>query len=285
MRLLLTNDDGVEAPGLHALARTCVTLGHEVLVVAPTEDVSGAAAAVGRIRADERIGTRRATIPGLPNVPAHALAGPPGLAVMAACLGAFGPPPDAVASGINAGPNTGHAILHSGTVGAALTASTFGVSALAVSIEVSEPMQWGTACDVVEPALALLAAAPTGAVLNVNAPARPRGSVDGLRWARLDRFGLVRVAVVGAGDRWLQMEYRATRGELDPGSDTALLAAGHATVTAIEGIAEIPPHELPRWGADRKALRAFLTELPPSATGDREGADRASAGPAAGETH
>ena len=59
MRVVLTNDDGVDAPGLRALALACRSLGHDVLVVAPSEDLSGAGAAIGRIRADQRIGTRR----------------------------------------------------------------------------------------------------------------------------------------------------------------------------------------------------------------------------------
>lgn len=262
MRLILTNDDGIEGPGLHALARSCSDLGHDVLVVAPDEDMSGAAAAIGRLRPDRRIETRRAELPGLPEVAAHALAGPPGLAAMAACLGAFGEPPDAVVSGINAGPNTGHAVLHSGTVGAALTAATFGVSALAVSVDVSEPMCWETAHPYVEAGLDLIAEAPSGTVLNVNVPAVAPGHVRGLRWAKLDRFGLVRVAVAAASDRWVQMEYRETGAELDPESDTALLLDGYATITALEGIAEIPPDELEEAGIHPEAISATLTEVP-----------------------
>lgn len=262
MRLALTNDDGIDAPGLHALAHECVALGHEVLVIAPSEDMSGSAAAIGRLRPDKRVGTRRTAIPGLPDVPAYALSGPPGLAVMAACLGGMGDPPDAIVSGINAGPNTGHAVLHSGTVGAALTAATFGVSALAVSVDVSEPMFWDTARPFVGTGLELLRRSPSGTVLNLNVPAVRPGAVQGLRWATLDRFGLVRVAVTGARDRWLQMEYRETGAELDPSSDTALLLDGYATITALRGIAAIPPDELEEAGIDPEAIAAELTEVP-----------------------
>lgn len=267
MRLVLTNDDGIDGPGLHALADACDGLGHEVLVAAPSHDMSGAAASIGRVRPDQRIETDRAEIPGLPQVPAHALAGPPGLAAMAACLGAFGPPPEAVVSGINAGPNTGHAVLHSGTVGAALTAATFGVSALAVSVAVSEPMCWGTARPFVDAGLQLLSASPAGTVLNVNVPAVPPGKAKGLRWAKLDRFGLFRVAVAGAGERWLQMEYRETGAELDPESDTALLLEGHATITALKGITAIEPDELEGSGIDPDAIAAVLTGIPERSLG------------------
>jgi 5'-nucleotidase len=198
---------------------------------------------------------------------------------MAACLGAFGDPPDAVVSGINAGPNTGHAILHSGTVGAALTAATFGVSALAVSMEVSDPMWWETACDLVEPALERLCAAPVGTVLNLNVPALPLDRPPELRWAHLDRFGSVRIAVAGTGEHGLQMEYRATGIDLDPQSDTALLERGFATITAIEGVAEISPDELPRWGAGRKELRAMLREVPAQAAAHDGGSETRSLAP------
>jgi 5'-nucleotidase len=262
VKIVVTNDDGIDAPGIQALVEGCLSFGHEPMVVAPSEDMSGAAAAIGKVRADQRIVTRRVTLPRCPEVPAHAVSGPPGLAAMAACLGAFGRPPDAVLSGINSGPNTGHAILHSGTVGAALTAATFGVSALAVSVEVSEPMRWATACALVEPTLERLCAAPAGSVLNLNVPAVPPDPLPELRWARLDRFGSVRVAVAGTSEGSLQMEYRSTGIELDPESDTALLEQGFATVTAIEGIAEVAPDDLPRWGADRTKLRALLRRVP-----------------------
>jgi 5'-nucleotidase len=261
MRIVLTNDDGIAAPGLHALAQACCDNGHDVLVVAPSEDVSGSAAAIGRIRADQRIATHRVELPGCPDVPAHAIDGPPGLAAMAACLGGFGDPPDAIVSGINAGPNTGHAILHSGTVGAALTAASFGVSALALSADAAEPIRFDTASAFLEPTLRILEDWPVGTVLNVNVPALARDDVPGLRWARLDRFGSVRVAIAGSSERWLQMEYRATDGNLDPESDTALLALGYATITAIEGIAEVSPDEVPRSGASRDELDVHVTEV------------------------
>jgi len=143
VRLLLTNDDGVRSSGLQALAAGLAEQGPDLVVVAPQEDMSGIGAAIGRVRPDQRIDVRDVELAG--GRRAFAIAGPPGLAVMAGCLGAFGDAPDLVVSGINAGPNTGHACLHSGTVGAALTASTFGVSALAVSIHVSDPMHWATA--------------------------------------------------------------------------------------------------------------------------------------------
>jgi 5'-nucleotidase len=261
MRVLLTNDDGIGSPGLHALALALQERDYEVVVVAPSDDMSGVGAAIGRIRADQRIETTPASVPGAPDVRAYSLDGPPGLAVMAACLGAFGDPPDLVVTGVNAGPNTGHACLHSGTVGGALTAATFGISALATSVGVSDPMHWPTACGVIDEPLGLLSRLPAATVLNLNAPALPEDRVRGLRWATLDRFGRVRVALASAGDRWLQLEYRANESDLDPKCDTALLERGYATLTAIEGIAEVPRDELSEQSAPPPA-QAVVSEVP-----------------------
>jgi 5'-nucleotidase len=136
MKILVTNDDGVASAGLHALVRALVDDGRDVLVVAPDRDMSGSSAAIGFIHADEHIDAKRVELPGLPDVPAYAVDGPPGLCVLAARLGGFGDRPDLVVSGVNPGCNTGRAVLHSGTVGAALTAANFGGRGLAVSIDV-----------------------------------------------------------------------------------------------------------------------------------------------------
>jgi 5'-nucleotidase len=137
MKVLVTNDDGVASPGLHELAAALVAAGYDVIVVAPDRDMSGSAAALGQIHVDEEIEAEPVDLPGLDGVPAYAVDGPPGLCVLAARLGGFGEPPQLVVSGINPGCNAGRAILHSGTVGAALTAANFGCRGLAVSLDVS----------------------------------------------------------------------------------------------------------------------------------------------------
>jgi 5'-nucleotidase len=112
LRVLITNDDGYQAPGIRALAPAIAELGYDVLVVAPLDDQSGVgsarAAMVGRpIRtaSDEEAGV---TYTGIDGTPA--------LAVTLASVGAFGAAPDVVVSGINRGHNIGVPIFHSGTV-------------------------------------------------------------------------------------------------------------------------------------------------------------------------
>jgi|RhiMethySRZTD1v2_1073278.scaffolds.fasta_scaffold06583_10 5'/3'-nucleotidase len=272
MKVLVTNDDGIDAPGLHALARALVADGRDVVVVAPAHDMSGSGAAIGQVHLDQSIDARTVDLPGLAGVPAYALDGAPGLCVLAARLGGFGDPPDLVVSGINPGCNTGRAVLHSGTVGAALTGANFGVRGLAVSIDVvsrrfqeqgrattvpvaggesatmevvdegaappSGPRHWDTAASAAAAAIDWLVAAPKGTVLNLNVPDRTPDALAGVRAATLAPFGTVRSTVVEAAHvrGRLQIEMRPTNVDLPPECDTALVAAGYVAVSAITGI-------------------------------------------------
>jgi 5'-nucleotidase len=237
-RVLVTNDDGVEAPGLAALAAAMAGAGYQVVVAAPPDDRSGSSAAVGPAQSVEGMAAVAVEVTGFDGLPAYAVEGPPALAVMAARLGAFGPGPDLVVSGINPGPNTGQAVLHSGTVGAALAAANFGLSGLAVSLDGSGTANLPTAAAVARAAAAWLARAPAGTVLNVNVPDRPLGQVAGVRAARLARFGEVQAVVHRHEGGRVHLEIRSAEPEHDPESDSVLLADGFVTVTAIVGVRE-----------------------------------------------
>lgn len=143
MRILVTNDDGIDSEGLRVLA--CAMRAHgEVVVVAPDGEYSGASAALGalhRIRPE----VHRARLEGLEE--AWSLNGPPALCVTFARLGAFGPRFDLVVAGINPGANVGRSVYHSGTVGAAMTARAGGVSGVAVSQAVRDAAVEGQAED------------------------------------------------------------------------------------------------------------------------------------------
>lgn len=241
MRILVTNDDGIESEGLHVLVGRLVRAGHEVLVVAPDRDWSGASSSLGRLNADEHLDARRVEIPACPDAEAWSLAGPPGLCVLATALEAFGPPPELIVSGINAGLNTGRAILHSGTVGAVLTGQNFGLSGLAVSVQATEPWRWDTAARLAVETVPLAAGAPPRTALNLNVPALPRDQVRGVRWARLAPFGEVRAAVAGIHDGRIQFELVTNDGEFPGDSDEGLVRDGWAALTTLVGIAEAWP--------------------------------------------
>lgn len=133
VRLLVTNDDGIHSPGLHALAQRMTALG-EVIVFAPSGEYSGAGSAIGHLGGGIPEVRTIDEHPAMPDVAAvHHLDGPPGLASLLACRGLFGAPPDVVVSGINPGWNVGHAVHFSGTIGACITATTCGIGGLAIS--------------------------------------------------------------------------------------------------------------------------------------------------------
>ena len=231
IRVLVTNDDGIDAPGIAHLAHA-LAAEFDVTVAAPAKDSSGAGTGIGRFDPAVGIPLRRVDL-GLPR--AYSIDGPPGLAVMAAALGAFGEPFHVVVSGINAGINTGQSVIHSGTVGAALTARTFGSHGLAMSIEPSDPWQWSTAAEIAVAVTRWITSTtrdPTA--FSVNVPGVAIEDVRGLRCAELDRFGYFRVAIADEGGQKLEFELAAEHDrESSPGCDTWLVRNRYATITQL----------------------------------------------------
>ena len=252
MRVLVTNDDGVDAVGIQRLAIALAGDDRfDVIVVAPDGDRSGAGASLGVLGPDG-LNARRVNLPDDGAIEAWALDGPPAMCVLAARLGGFGDPPGIVVSGINAGMNTGRAILHSGTVGAALTAQNFGMSGLSVSLQEGDPWQWDTAAELTVEVMQVLLEAPPRSVLNLNVPNVPRSSVKDIRWARLAPFGEVRMALLahdgdpdssGAPTRHLSRELKLTEVSFDADTDTGLVRAGYASLTTVVGVVEAWPDE------------------------------------------
>jgi 5'-nucleotidase len=238
-RVIVTNDDGIDSPGLRKLAAGLADE-FDVVVAAPASDMSGSGTGIGGF--DPVKGVDLTTVK-MEGITAYTIAGPPGLAVMAAALGAFGRFPDLVVSGVNAGMNVGHSIIHSGTVGAALTARTFRSRGLAVSLAQSEPWQWDTAVEVGVSAVRwMLGRRGSPYVLNVNVPGVPLAEINGIHWADLDDFGYFRVANADVEDRKLQFVVGSSSAGTDPGSDTALVAKNFVTMTPL---ATIEPARFP----------------------------------------
>jgi 5'-nucleotidase len=183
------------APGIAALATMAAKTGHQVTIAAPLYDHSGSSAAVGPVYERTNVDFTKFELAGLDNVPAYGLDASPALSVMLCCLGAFGPMPDLVLSGINHGANTGRAILHSGTVGAALTAAHFHISAIAVSIKYGpNPIPWETPSTIAEYLISKIMEAPRGTVLNLNTPNVPLDELKGIAWGTIGRSGLIQSA-------------------------------------------------------------------------------------------
>ncbi len=238
----MTNDDGIESPGIELLART-LSEDFETVMVAPAWEMSGSGTGIGQFDPGKGIALTRLE---RGELDAYTVEGPPGVAVLAAMLGAFGRPPNLVVSGVNAGMNTGHSVIHSGTVGAALTARTLGAHGLAVSLAESNPWHWETAVTVARSAVDwVLGRDGARVVLNVNVPAVALEAVRGIRWADLDEFGHIRVAMADVPGERLEFEVRGSGSGLDPVSDTALCLDGNVTLTMLSTIepAPFPPEE------------------------------------------
>lgn len=258
-RVLITNDDGIAAPGLRWLARAAADNGLDVVVAAPAEEASGTGAALSAYTADGRVMIEPRELADLAGIPTYGVAASPSYIVVLAALSSFGAPPDLVLSGINRGANAGRAVLASGTVGAAFTAAGYDYPAMAVSLDVLSPTSaatggnalavldetddearnWRTAADFVRKLLPGLSDLPVGAILNLNVPDRPPEEVRGLRQATLAKFGQVQMAIAETGHDFIRTSIEESRTLADEGTDLAWLTEGYATVTAIHPVHEV----------------------------------------------
>ena len=260
MRVLVTNDDGFDAPGLAALARAFAEAGHEVTVLAPLAEASGSGAAIGPVHL--RGGTihfEEVTPAGLDGIRTLAIDALPALIVITACLGGFGTPPDLVVSGINPGRNVGRAVMHSGTVGAALTSAPFGLKGLAVSMQAGPApsgyesadgshLYFESAASLAVAVASQMEAAPARTVINLNVPNLPLGKIRGIRRAGLATKGLIFSARLDDRDLDVQLDLRgrdpaaggSAGGEAAGGgeSDESLTELGWAVVTPLATVSE-----------------------------------------------
>ena len=233
MHILLTNDDGVFAPGLRALRKELSRLG-KVTVVAPHQEQSGVGHSISILdplvvkQVDEEDGS----------VFGHSIEGSPADCVKLAVLELMDRPPDLIVSGINSGANAGINVLYSGTVAAAIEGAFFKITSIAVSLELAEhfdyPYAAKHAARLIETILAQKP--PAGSLFNVNLPAHSRGEPKGVR--------VVPMAVGRHGETFERR--RDPRGRtyfwltyappyhLDgPDTDVSSLSEGYVTVTPL----------------------------------------------------
>lgn len=235
---LITNDDGIDSPGLHRLARVAIDAGLEVVIAGPSEQSSGSSASILGANADGRVPYSRREIEGF-DIPIFAVDAAPALISLIAAHGAFGVVPDIVFSGVNRGANVGHAVLHSGTVGAALTGGVNGARGLAVSLDVGmdpDECRWDAAAPHVSRLIPLLLERPAGTVFNLNVP--NVATETELREGPLAAFGIVQTITALGDDTDVRLEVADTPADQAPGSDAALLRAGFATITSITSVLE-----------------------------------------------
>jgi 5'-nucleotidase len=259
VRILVTNDDGIDSVGLHLLARAMLPHG-EVTVVAPDTEYSGASAAFGALHLMHPE-VHRARIEGIDT--SWAVSGPPGLCIMLARLGAFNERFDLVVSGINPGANVGRSVYHSGTIGACLTARNGGISGVAVSQAVTGfgiegqgwdemllQQQWDSAGAVASAAVGALVrkGLPTEpVVLNLNVPNLPLDEIKGWRRTHIGAAPPRAMAQavlepkLGYDDSfYVRMSWGETH-ELPEDTDGGAVMAGYVSATWLGRIHGIEP--------------------------------------------
>ncbi len=235
--ILVTNDDGVDAPGLLALVHGLAAVGR-LTVLAPDKNWS----ASGHVKTMHRpLRVREARLSD--GTLALAADGAPSDCVALAVLGLVEGPIDLVVSGINPHANVGHDVTYSGTVTAAMEAAISGLPAMAVSLDTPENSQadrdYGTAAQVAAQLARQILdrGLPEGVLLNVNVPARPLEALRGLVFTR-QGLRLYRDALVRREDPrgrpyyWIGGE--APTGVEEDGTDFWALAQGYVSVTPLQ---------------------------------------------------
>ncbi len=253
LRVLVTNDDGIESPGVHALADELAQMGAEVTVVCPDREMSGA----GQSHTLRRP-VRLVRVPGPTGRSWCIRQGTPVDCVdMAVRL--WGPF-DYVVSGVNAGANLGDHVYYSGTAGAAWAASRQGIPALAVSLvrERDESWEWQSAARVTSKLIEeqVLDGHGRRCWLNVNVPNKP--------WSELNGWCITRLAAHFSHPPALAVECRQpdaivatvrlkdSMAASEEGTDIAAVAHGFISVTVLAARPfsdsfDVSPVGLPKW--------------------------------------
>jgi 5'-nucleotidase len=232
MHILITNDDGVRAPGLAALAEAMSTLG-DVTVLAPDRNWS----ASGHVKTMHKP-LRLHQVACSDGRPALSCSGAPSDCVALALMGVLDREVDLVVSGINPHANLGQDVTYSGTVTAAMEAALLGKPGIAVSTEQTETVGYATAAQaaVAVAKKVMNKGLPEGVLLSVNAPTLPTDQVRGTRITRLGRRDyrdqlIVRDDPYGRPYYWIGGEGPvALPGE---GTDVEALEEGFISITPL----------------------------------------------------
>ena len=227
MHFLLTNDDGIFAPGIRELAKAAAEAGHRVTVFAPDSQRSAASHAISLTRP-----LRAERVP-YDGITAYSVNGTPadcaklGLYLMRNDL------PDMVLSGINKGPNRGAAILYSGTVGAAMEASISGVPGVAVSLCAfkDDGYEWAAKLGIRTAEWAMKNPLPRGDIYNLNVPYG--GKPLAVRAATVSNEYIFDPIYTETPEGYVMETGENALPETDENSDILLTRAGYASLSII----------------------------------------------------
>ena len=234
MKILVTNDDGINAPGLWALAEQLTKAG-EVVVCAPDREQSGTGTAISLHRS-----VKLTEVDSLvPSVRAYAVEGTPGDSVILALR--MMEDVAMVFSGINRGANMGHDVLLSGTVGAALQGYLHGVPSVAISVQAGqagEETNFEVAARLAPLLASRVSSNGSGALLlNVNLPNLPLDRIGGVDITRVGKGGYSTAITMGSDGS--KDSYRITIGQpwwdAEEGTDIHALDRCRISITPLQG--------------------------------------------------
>ena len=242
-RILLTNDDGVRAPGILAVAQALKGMG-EITIAAPAENQSGKGHS---ITTSDPIFVDTLKLAG--DLPAYSLQTTPATCVKVAVEALMTQKPDVVISGINRGYNLGMVTYVSGTVGGAREAALKGIPAIAASLAV-EQTDYAPAAEIVRQVVVMVQKMPLepGTFLNVNVPPGTSAALKGMRLTRQSRLtGVERFEEQQSprGRRFFWSVWNEPTGDQE-GTDVWAVEHGFAAVTPLR-IGEFDQAGFEKW--------------------------------------
>jgi len=227
--ILVTNDDGVHAPGLKALHEAVAQLGNAV-VVAPEQDNSAVSHSITMRRPLRVIQLDDHT---------YTIDGTPTDCVTIGVHKILSQKPDLIVSGINPGANLGDDISYSGTVSAAIEGTMYDIPSLAFSLDGNPPYSFEVAAAVAWKlaSMALAFRVPPGSLLNINVPQLPSGEIKGIRFTRQGRR-VYKDAIQETYDPWGRKHYWIGGGTVHwsggENTDEQAVRNGYISVTPIQ---------------------------------------------------
>ena len=236
MRILLTNDDGIHAPGLKVLEEIARQFSDDIWICAPSEEQSGAGHSLTLTRPVrlQQLGERRFAVTGTPTD-----------SVMMALRTVMPDAPDIILSGVNRGANLGDDVTYSGTVSAAIEGALAGIRSIAFSQVyaregMGDDVPFGAAREWGAKVLAPLIDAPLAerTLININFPALPPADVKGIRVVRQGFHDYSRGSIVEGRDprgyRYFWFGLHAIEHTLDHGTDLEAVDDGYIAVTPLQ---------------------------------------------------
>ena len=229
MRILLSNDDGYQAPGLAALAESLSTIG-DIVVVAPERDRSAASNSLTLVRPIRAETTANGYV---------RVDGTPTDCVHLAITGLLDDEPDMVVAGINAGANMGDDVLYSGTVAAATEGRFLGLPAMAISMNSHNPEYFATGAKVALEMVERLRDQPLSpdVILNVNVPDLPYEQLKGYQSTRLGNRHKAEPVIKDRDPRGHTIYWIGPPGaeqDAGPGTDFYAVREGYISVTPLQ---------------------------------------------------